>query len=262
MGRGDGRWERRGGRYLQLGAALLQGFHRQLERSAVAVDAGAHLQDLELGATAALQRWKRTQAQWPGSPWLSIWLCSCPSPTYQQCTQDGSCLGTAGQPQLAHSRSCLLQEVHHGCGLHLGTQHMGACHFGPDFFRTPGDTELTMECCMSRLWSSGQALASMTRVSGLTPWQSESLRKVSREQDSPTSYGRQSTSRDWGSVVHKREKPVADTKPSPRPQLGPPFCPWQANMGTPTSDTSLLKETTGKENQAGVPMGQHGAPGA
>lgn len=66
-GGGDG-WERWGVRYLQLRAALLQGLNRQLERSAVAVDAGAHLQDLELGAAAALQRLGRTWGQWPGSP--------------------------------------------------------------------------------------------------------------------------------------------------------------------------------------------------
>lgn len=66
MGRESGRWEKRGVRYLQLGAAFLQGLDRQLERSAVAVDASAHLQDPELGAAAALQRWKRTQGQWPG----------------------------------------------------------------------------------------------------------------------------------------------------------------------------------------------------
>lgn len=130
--------------------------------------------------------------------WRSVWFCSYLSPTYQQRTQDGCRLGAVSQPQLAHSGPCLLQEAHHGCRLHLGTQHMGTCHLGPGFFRAPGDIGLTMECCMSRLWSWGQALASMTNVSGVTPWQSESLRKVSRGQDSLTSWGRQSTGRDWG----------------------------------------------------------------
>lgn len=90
---------------------------------------------------------------------------------------------------------------------------------------------------MSRLWSWEQALASMTRVSGVTPWQSESLRKVSRGQHSLTSCGRQSTSREWVSVVHEGKKPVADAKPSLLSQLGPPFCPgrpaWVLPLLTP-----------------------------
>lgn len=129
-----------------------------------------------------------------GGHGLSAWqslaqhpLCFCLSPTYQQCTQDGCCLGAVGQPQLAHSRPHLLQEAHHGCGFHLGTQHRNICHLGPGCFGAPGDNGLTMECCTSRLWSWGQPLASMISVSGVTPWQSESLRKVSRGQDSLTS---------------------------------------------------------------------------
>jgi len=90
--------------HLQLGAALLQSLNRQLERSAVAIDAGAHLQDLELGATAAQQR-----------------------------TQDGCCLGAVGQPQFAHSGPCLLQEVHHGCGLHHGVLYIQAVELGAGF---------------------------------------------------------------------------------------------------------------------------------
>lgn len=54
-----------------------------------------------------------------------------------------------------------------------------------------------MECCISRLWSWGQALASTIRVSGVTPWQSESLRKVSRGQDSLTSCQDRGPA-DWG----------------------------------------------------------------
>lgn len=50
-----GRWERVGYEYLQLGAAFLQGFHRQLQGCAVAVHASADLQDLELGAAVALE---------------------------------------------------------------------------------------------------------------------------------------------------------------------------------------------------------------
>lgn len=181
-------------RYLQLGAAFLQGLHRQLEGSAVAADACAHFEDLQLGAAAALWWW--------GRAWLVAWQslaqhphCSCLSPTYQQCAQDGRCLGAVGQPQLAHSGPHLLQEADHGRRLHLGTQHRGTCHLGLGCFRALGDTRLTMECCTSRLWSWGQALASMVRVSGVTPWQSESLRKVSRGQDSLTSCRRQRASR-------------------------------------------------------------------
>lgn len=49
-------WERWGVEYLQLGAASLQGLHGQLERCVVSVNACAHLQELELGAAAALQK--------------------------------------------------------------------------------------------------------------------------------------------------------------------------------------------------------------
>lgn len=51
---GGDRWKGWGGRYLQLGAAFLQGLDRQLEGSAVVVEACAHLQELELWAAAAL----------------------------------------------------------------------------------------------------------------------------------------------------------------------------------------------------------------
>ena len=112
-----------------------------------------------------------------------------PMPTYQQCAQDGCGLGAVGQPELAHSGPCLLQEAHHSCGLHLGPQYKSTRHPGLGFFRAPWDTGLTMECCRSRLWSWQQALASMTRASAVTPWQPESLRKVSRGQHSPTSCG-------------------------------------------------------------------------
>lgn len=54
-------------------------------------------------------------------------LCPCPSPTYQQRTQDGCRLGTVGQPQLLHSGPCLLQEAHHSCGLYLGIQYRLVC---------------------------------------------------------------------------------------------------------------------------------------
>lgn len=71
-----------GPRYLQLGAALLQGLHGQLERGTVSSDAGAHLQDLEPGAAAALQRGRRAQAQRPGGPRLSTGLArACHRPT-------------------------------------------------------------------------------------------------------------------------------------------------------------------------------------
>lgn len=138
-------------------------------------------------------------------------LCSCLLPTYQQCTQDGCCLGAVGQPQLAHSGPHLLQEAHHSRGLHLRTQYKGTCHLGLGFFRAPGVTGLTTECCISRLWSWGQALASMIRVLGVTPWQSESLRKVSRGQDSLASCRTQRSSRVGGgqAMVNKRKKPVA-----------------------------------------------------
>lgn len=49
-----GRWERVEGEYLQLGAASLQGFHRQLQGCAIAIHACAHLEDFELGAAVAL----------------------------------------------------------------------------------------------------------------------------------------------------------------------------------------------------------------
>ena len=54
LGRGGDRCKRWGVRYLQLGAAFLQGLYRQLEGSDVVVEASAHLQDLELWAAAAL----------------------------------------------------------------------------------------------------------------------------------------------------------------------------------------------------------------
>lgn len=38
------------------------------------------------------------------------------------------------------------------------------------------------------------------------------------------------------------------------------FLPCQAHLGAPASDTSLLEETKGKENQAGIPMSQCWAP--
>lgn len=47
-----------------------------------------------------------------------------------------------------------------------------------------------MEWCRSRLWSWWQALANMTRVSAVTLWQSESLRKVRRGQNLLTSCGK------------------------------------------------------------------------
>ena len=95
----------------------------------------------------------RTRGRAYGSPWLGTQLCSWLSPTYQQCTQDGCCLGVVGQPQLLHSGSSFLQEAYHSRGLHLGTQHRGTCHLSPGFLGAPGDIGLTIECCMSRLWS-------------------------------------------------------------------------------------------------------------
>lgn len=145
-GEGRARWERWGVGYLQLGAASLQGLHGQLEGSVVSVNARAHLQELELGAAAALQKWGVTRGSVAWQSLARHQLSSCLSPTYQQGTQDGSGLGAVGQPQLAHSRPHLLQEVHHSRGLHLRTQHRGACHCGLGFFGAPGDTGLTMEC--------------------------------------------------------------------------------------------------------------------
>lgn len=127
-------------------------------------------------------------------------LCPCPSPTYQQCTQDGCRLGTVGQPQLPHSGPCLLQEAHHSCGLYLGIQYRGVCHLTrAEAFAGPlGGAGLTMEWCRSRLWSWWQALANMTRVSAVTLWQSESLRKVSRGQNLLTSCGKREVMWGWG----------------------------------------------------------------
>ena len=58
MARG-GRWETVGYKYLQLGAAFLQGFHRQLQGCVVAVYASADLEDLELWAAVVLEWWDK-----------------------------------------------------------------------------------------------------------------------------------------------------------------------------------------------------------
>lgn len=55
-----------------------------------------------------------------------------------------------------------------------------------------------MEWCRSRLWSWWQALANMTRVSAVTLWQSESLRKMSRGQNLLTSCGKREVMWGWG----------------------------------------------------------------
>lgn len=76
-----------------------------------------------------------------------------------------------------------------------------------------------MEWCRSRLWSSEQAFANMTRVSAVTLWQSESLRKVSRGQNLLTSCGKRKAIWGWGRQV----KTYRDTEGPNKPILWPSY---------------------------------------
>ena len=61
-------------------------------------------------------------------------------------------------------------------------------------------------------------------------------------------------------MVHKGKRPKAGANRTLLPQQWSPFWPRQAYLGAPTSHTSLLEDTPGKENQAGIFMGHRWAP--